>query len=607
MLKLTFGVKNSGNELQMIKKSLGKFSFKLSIAAFTAFLILLIYSSSLGRPFIFDDGNNILDNPHIRITQLSWGDLIRAGFESPLSNRPAAYMSFALNYYLGGYRVSGYRLLNILIHILAGCFLYLFFKTTLNLPAVQTRYGIHPWLPYIAALIWLVHPLHIQSVTYIVQRMNSMAAMFYVLSMWLYARARLSANRLNQGLLSAGCLFSGLLALGSKEIAATLPLFIFLYEWYFFQDLSRAWLKRGIIFGAAMLLVIIGVSYLYLDGQPFAKLTAGYQARDFTMGQRILTEFRVVILYLSLLFYPHPGRLNLDYDFPISYSLLNPVTTLLSLSGIIACLILAGCLARKDRLISFCLLWFFANLAIESSIIGLELVFEHRTYLSSMLIALMVLILADRYTASKALRITAICSVILIFCAWTFERNSVWSSDVAIWQDTVTKSPQKARPHNNLGNALKSQGDFAGAIAHYQEALRINPNYAKAYNNLGTALAVQGKPEQALEQFKHALQLNPAYAEAYNNIGATLAGQKKFEQAAAYFAEALRLKPDDTGAYNNMGAALLKLDLLQDALAHFYAALRLNPRDEATRKNIDVCLRLMQGKTAASRPPEIPK
>jgi tetratricopeptide (TPR) repeat protein len=585
----------------------GIFSLKLSITAFTTLLVLLIYSSSLSGPFLFDDGSNIEDNPHIRLTRLSWENLAQAGFESPLANRPVANMSFALNYYLAGYRVGGYRLLNILIHILAGLFLYLFFKTTLSLPAVQERYGIHPWLPYVAALIWLVHPINTQSVAYVVQRMNSMAAMFYVFAMWLYARGRLSQNRLNQGLLLAGCVLSGLLALGTKEIAATLPLFIFLYEWYFFQDLSHSWLKRGVIFGAAMLLLIIGVSYLYLDGQPLTKLMAGYQTRNFTLVQRVLTECRVILLYLSLLIYPNPNRLNLDYDFPISHSLLDPITTLLSLGMIIAFLALAVRLARKDRLLSFCLLWFLANLAIESSIIGLEMVFEHRTYLPSMLIILIGPLLAERYITSKALKITATCAVVMVFCAWTFERNTVWSSDVAIWSDTVTKSPQKARPHNNLGNALKRRRDIAGAIAQYRQALRINPNYTKAYNNLGNALAAQGEYGQAVEQFKHALQLNPTYAEAYNNIGVTLAGQKKFKEATAYFAEALRLKPDHAGAYNNMGAALVRLGRYQDALAHFYTALRLNPRDEETRKNIQICRQLIQSQAAASLPAAIPK
>jgi hypothetical protein len=395
---------------------------------------------------------------------------------------------------------------------LAGAALFLFIKTTMSLPVVQTRYGVHPWLPYVATLTWLVHPIHIQSVTYIVQRMNSLAAMFYMLSMWLYARARLSENNFNRGVLFGGCVVSGILAFGTKEIAATLPLFVFLYEWHFLQDLSRTWLKRGVIFGAAMLLMMMVVSYLYLDGNPLTRLTAGYQIRDFTLGQRVLTEFRVVILYLILLFYPNPSRLNLDYDFPISYSLLHPITTLLSLSVIVACLVMAAWLARKDRLLSFCLLWFFINLVIESSIIGLEMVFEHRTYLSSMLIVLMVLVFVDRYAKSKALKIAAVCSVVMILSTWNFERNIIWRSEVAIWQDTVAKSPQKARPRNNLGNALKRRGDFAAAVVQYQAALRINPNYTKAYNNLGTALAAQGKPAQAVEQFKRALQLNPAYA-----------------------------------------------------------------------------------------------
>jgi protein O-mannosyl-transferase len=585
----------------------GIISLKLSIAVFTAVLVLLIYSSSLSGPFLFDDGRNIQENAHIRLTRLGWGDLMRAAFESPLSNRPVANMSFALNYYLAGYRPGAYRLLNILIHILAGLFLYLFLKTTLALPVVRSRYGIHPWLPYVAALIWLVHPINTQSVAYVVQRMNSMAAMFYVLAIWLYARARLSQNRWQQAPLVAGCMLSGLLALGTKEIAATLPLFIFLYEWYFFQDLDRTWLKRGFILGAAMLLLMIGVSYLYLDGHPLARLMAGYHTRNFTLVQRLLTEFRVIILYLSLLIYPNPNRLNLDYDFPISHSLLDPITTLLSLSAVIACLVLAARLARKDRLLSFCLLWFLANLAIESSIIGLEMVFEHRTYLPSMLIILMGAVLAERHIKFKAVKIAAICSVLMIFSTWTFARNAVWSSDVAIWRDTVAKSPLKARPHNNLGNALKRSGDIAGAIAQYKQALRINPNYAKAYNNLGNALAAQGQYDQAVEQFKHALKLNPGYAEVYNNIGVTLAGQKKFAEASAYFAEAMRLRPDQIGAYNNMGAALVRMGRYRDALAHFYTALRLNPRDKETRQNIKVCLQLIQSAKAGSGPHAIPR
>ena len=125
----------------------------------------------------------------------------------------------------------------------------------------------------------------------------------------------------------------------------------------------------------------------------------------------------MVILYLSLLIYPHPNRLNLDYDFPLSHSLIDPLTTLLALVAIIGLLAWSFWLAKKDRLITFCLLWYFGNLVIESSIIGLEIIFEHRTYLPSMMIILMAAILADRYLRSNVLKIATICAITLIFSA----------------------------------------------------------------------------------------------------------------------------------------------------------------------------------------------
>ena len=570
------------------------FTLKTSVAGLTIFLVFLIYSSSLEGPFVLDDGNNILNNPAIRLTQLSWSGLKDAASKSPLSNRPLAYISFALNYYHHSYRTVGFRLVNILIHMSAGLFLFLFIKTTLGLPALESRFGNSRWLPYIAVLIWLVHPLHIQSVTYIVQRMNSMASMFYILSMLCYARARLAQSSTIKWLLAAACLMSGILALGTKETAATLPCFILLYEWFFFQDLSREWLKRYLPFLIGVFILLISVSLIYLDGHPFERILSRYELRNFTLIQRVFTEFRVVILYLSLLIYPHPNRLNLDYDFPLSHSLIDPLTTLLALVAIIGLLAGSLWLAKKDRLISFCLLWYFGNLVIESSIIGLELVFEHRTYLPSMMIILMAAILADRYLRSNILKIATICAITLVFSVWTYERNTIWSDAVSLWSDVVKKSPQKARPHNNLGNALKHQGKIEEAIAHFKKALQINPGYAKAHNNLGTALASQGKTEEALKHFGMALYINPGYATAHSNIGVALAGRDEFEKAIVHFKAALRLEPDSAEVHSNLGAALVRRGQLQEALEHLHIALRLKPDDVQTYKNLQICLKLIK-------------
>lgn len=581
-------------------RDLAYFTAKVSSAAFAIFLVFFIYSSNLDGPFLFDDGHNIEDNPHVRLIRLSWEGLKRAAFESPLSNRPVAYVSFALNYYFQSYHVVGYRLVNILIHLCAGIFLFLFLQTTLSLPAVSARYKTGRWIAGLATLIWLVHPLHTQSVTYIVQRMNSMAAMFYILSMLLYAKSRLAGSSPSKWLWMAGCVLAGILALGTKETAATLPLFIFLYEWFFFQDLSRSWLKRNLATALIALILLGGLSCLFLDGHPVDQIMAGYQHRNFTPWQRLLTELRVVILYLSLLVYPHPRRLNLDYDFPLSYSLIDPITTLLSLGAILGLLGLAGWLAKKDRLLSFGLFWFFGNLAIESSIIGLEIVFEHRTYLPSMLTFLMVLLLADRCVKSKILKAVTVCSVVMVFSAWTYERNAVWHNEVALWRDTVQKSPGKLRPHNNLGNALKRQGDYEQAIVQFNRALEINPAYAKAHNNLGTALAAQNKTEEAIKHFGIALYLNPEYAAAHSNIGVAFALLGRLDEAIIHFSEALRLAPDNARVHNNLGAALVRRGRLTEALAHFDAALRLKPDDIESFKNLKICLQLIQKNAANS-------
>ena len=167
-----------------------------------------------------------------------------------------------------------------------------------------------------------------------------------------------------------------LLAVGSKENAVTLPFFILLYEWYFFQNLANDWLKRRLSVIIGVLVFSALLSFLFLGPNPLETIMAGCEDRTFTLTERFLTQFRVVIHYISLLVYPHPSRLNLEHDFALSYSLFYPITTLFSIGAIIALLGLAIYLAKKKRLISFCILWFLGNLIIESSIIGLEIIFE---------------------------------------------------------------------------------------------------------------------------------------------------------------------------------------------------------------------------------------
>jgi len=567
---------------------------QLLVLSFLAILVFLIYSNTLGVPFIFDDLDNIQNNPHIRLTRVTLEGITRAAIESHASGRPLANISFALNYYFNQYDVMGYHLVNILIHIATGVFLYLFVKATLSIPSLRSRYGPHGWIPFFAALIWLVHPIQTQSVTYIVQRMNSAAAMFYVLSFLLYAKGRLAEEKGKKWAFFAGCMFAGILALGFKEIAATLPFFIFLYEWYFFQELSRAWLKRRFLPLVGILVLLAIVAFIYLRTNPVGRvLTLGYEVGYFTLTERVLTEFRVVIFYITLLVFPHPSRLNLEHDFPLSHSLTDPITTLFSIAIIAGLIVLAFYIAKKDRLISFCILWFFGNLVIESSVVGIELIYEHRTYLPSMLVSVMAVTFAYRHIRPKWLGISMLCAAAIIFSVWTYQRNIVWSNDVAFWRDCVKKSPKRARPHNNLGATLARKGKLKEAEGHFFEALRISPDFAEARNNMGNALQKQGKLQEAAGHLSEALRIKPDYAEAHFNLGNVLKHQGSFEEAMSHFSEAVRIRPDYANALNNLGVELARKGRIKEAMSHFSRALRIKPDYTDAQRNMERAVQIM--------------
>jgi tetratricopeptide (TPR) repeat protein len=557
---------------------------------FMTLLVFLIYSNALRGPFTFDDLQNIRDNPHIRVNRLTFDPILGAAFDSPSSNRPIANISFALNYYFDHYDVLGFHVVNLLIHMMTGVFLYLFAKTTLSLPTLRSKHEAPGWIPLVAVLIWLVHPLQTQSVTYIVQRMNSMAAMFYVLSLLFYAKGRLAEKKRKKWALLGGCILAGLLALGSKEIAVTLPFFIFLYEWYFFQDLSWSWLKgHSLALGGLMVLFAI-MALVYLDGHPLQRILSTYAARDFTLTQRVLTEFRVIISYISLLIFPHPSRLNLDHDFPLSHSMVDPLSTVLAIGAIAAMIALAIRIARKQPLLSFCVLWFFGNLVIESSVIGLEIMYEHRTYLPSMLVSLMAVTVAHRYIKRKWLGIGILSVVVVVFSVWTYERNEVWRDDVSLWRDCVQKSPNKARPYYNLGVAVVGRGTVEEAIGHFSKAVRIKPDYAEAHNNLGVVLKKQGRLKEAMDHYLEAVAIKPDYVEAHNNMGVVLKTQGRVTEAMNHYTEALRINPDYTEALNNLGNVLKSQGRLQEAIGHFSKAIRIRPEFAEAWNNLGVAL-----------------
>ena len=553
-------------------------------------VVVLIYSNTFKSPFHFDDVRVIQDNPRVRLTALSVKNLMEIGSRGLSSNRPVSLISFALNHYFHGYHVMGYHLVNTLIHILTGVFLFFLLKTILSFPLLGFKDERCVWIPFFTALIWLVHPIQTQSVTYIVQRMNSLSAMFYVLSLLLYIKARLATGTSKMWPFFWGCILAGLLSVGSKEIAATLPLFMFLFEWYFFQDLNLTWLKKRSLPIAGLLIFIVILILMFLGSHPLDKILSGYETYNFTLSQRLLTEFRVVMYYISLLILPYPSRLNLDRDYPISYSMLDPITTLLSIVVIAGLIGLAALLAKKKPLVSFCILWFFGNLVIESSFIALDIIFEHRAYLPSMFVIFLFVMLVYRLKRPKWLGIGVLCTLTFTFSLWTYQRNNVWRHEVTLWRDCVLKSPQKARPHYNLGTSLSTEGNTTEAIYHYKEAIRIKPDYAEAYGNLGVDLMNQGNTQDAIRRYRQALRFKPDYAKAHHNLGFALLSLSEFEEAIHHFAEAVRIDPDYAKAHHNLGIALVKQSKHKKAIPHFKEALRINPESAKIHNNLGAAL-----------------
>ena len=566
-----------------------------------ALVVGILYSNTLDSPFVFDDGRNIVQNRFIEVADLSFGELSEAAFASPL-DRPVASLSFALNYHFGRFEVAGYHVVNIAIHAINGVLVHL-----LALFAFRRRSGAQESLAgpmaLLAALVFVAHPLQIQSVTYIVQRMNSLATMFYLLALLLYIHGRLQSVHWRRWACWGGGLVAWTLALGSKEIAAVLPLAILLCEWTFFREPGRPWSRSSLAFGVGSALILCLIALVYIGGNPVERILPIYRLREFTMVERLLTQPRVIIFYLSLWILPIPFRLNLDHTFSISRSLLEPITTIPCLLALVGLVALAVLLANKHRFTSFCILWLLLHLAIESSVIGLELCFEHRMYLPSVGLALMTSdLLFSGFGRRRSASITLSMLVIGLLGTATFLRNEDWRDELTLWSDVATKSPENKRAQLNLGFALAARGREEEAAARFREALRIEPRWAPAHEQLALSLDRLGQRDASEAHLREALRLRPDHARTHNNLGLLLAKSGRIQAARAAFQEALRLDPSYAPAHLHLAIDLELTGHRVEAIQHLSEALRLDPRLDVAANNL--AWLLATGQDEALRDPE---
>jgi tetratricopeptide (TPR) repeat protein len=290
--------------------------------------------------------------------------------------------------------------------------------------------------------------------------------------------------------------------------------------------------------------------------------------------------------YVGLIMYPHPTRLSLLHDFDISHTLIDPPTTLLCGVAIAATLLGAVWFAKKEPLLAFSVLWFFGNLAIESSVVSLEIIFEHRTYLPSMLVCLFVVALLYRHAPKPALVTSLLIIVSVVFSSWTYQRNELWKDELAFWKDCTQKAHHDVRAHHSLGNAYLKKNRFDDSIKAYEKALTIAPDYLESLIGLGHALREKGDLIQAVSVHKQAIDMAPKNGASYNHLGVDYLEQNKIDLAVETFQKAVALTPFSYRSYNNLGLAYARTGNILQAIRMYERAIAIRPDFASAYNNL---------------------
>lgn len=540
-------------------------------------ILPLVYANIYHAEFIFDDYVNIVDKPGINSFTPSIDNAITASREEPNGGRWLPNLSFAVNYYLGGGDPFSFHVVNVIIHILNSLLCYFLCVTILNFTPIKDSYPRKEEIALFATLLWALHPLQTNAVTYIVQRMTSMSTLFYLCALLCYIYGRLHFNRKFRSFLLfiAGLLF-WIMALKSKENTFILPAILFACELFFLSppDWKKDY-KKLLAWSFASLAVIAACIVFFLGTNIWNHIIQSYVGRDFTMAERLLTESRIIFFYLSLLVFPYPGRLNLNHDFPVSHSLFVPPQTFFSLAGILLLIVLIPLLYKRFRLISFAIVWYLGNLLIESTIVPLELIYEHRLYLPALIPLLAAVAELYRLTVKRpwVLRITFIL-ILALFSFWTWQRNEVWHDNIRLWTDVITKSPNNARAQNNMGVAFNRLGDKRSAERQFKKAIETDPDYRIAYQSLAALYISENRLAEAERILQKALTrstyLNPS--DIYHSLGIIAQKSGRYKQAITYTQLALKLNPKNLDSMVTLGIAYGKLGDLKKAYSTFQEA-----------------------------------
>ncbi|HUI06611.1 MAG TPA: tetratricopeptide repeat protein [Verrucomicrobiae bacterium] len=593
---------------------------------------LLAYHNSFTGQFMLDDVTSISDNPTIRHLWPIWQCLVpphRGGLT--VESRPIINLSLAINYALGGLHVWGYHALNLTVHILAGLTLLGIVRRTLLQPPLRNRFGVAAdELAVAVAVLWTVHPLQTESVTYVIQRAESIMGLFYLLTLYCFIRGAESPpmgngkwfmgdgswkqrHRLWYGLSVAACA-SGM---ASKEVMVSAPVMVLLYDrafvsgsfrkarrqrWPLYAALASTWILLGLVLTCGQ------VSNTFMNAQRIGR----------TWWEYLATQPGVILYYLRLSVWPAP--LCLYHLWPMTETWMGIVPPAIVVSILLGASVWAW---RKSPVWGFVGAWFFLILAPSSSFIPLQdALYEYRMYLPLAAVVSVVVMGLYSVVGRQSLAVFAVMGIGLGFLTWRHNWN--YQNEIAMRIHAVAEFPNDPASHYYLGvalgkvgriqeeiaqyeQALRIDADYAPAhyglgnisfrtgnvqqaIRHYEQALRVNPNFAEAQYNWGVALAQQGRVKEAVWHWEEALRIKPDYAEAHYNLGKALREMGKVDGAIEQYEQTLRIRPEYADAHFNLGNSLLQSGRINDAIGQYEQALRINPDMVETHYNLGIAL-----------------
>jgi len=579
--------------------------------ALIAGAVLAAYARTFSAPFVFDAAAIVGNNSTIRHLGSA---LFPPHDGSTVDGRPLVNFSLGVNYAISGTRVWSYHAANVAIHILAAWVLYGIVRRT-----VRGSAGGAFATAVAVALLWALHPLQTESVTYIAQRAESLMGLFYLLTLYCFVRgaevARLvpkapalrprnDSDRLvgdKQPYLARPyganrdavrrrrwfmlAVVACLLGMATKETMVSAPLMVLLFDRTFVAGSFREAWERRRTFYLALATTWVPLGCLVL-GSASRHGTAGFGV-DLRWSDYALTQVYAVVHYVRLALWPSP--LVFDYGTGVLApgKLIFPAIALLVLLGGT----MAGLCARSAnaRTAGFLGAWFFAILAPTSLVpVATQTIAEHRMYLPlAAVVAALVLALGHALARPIAAAVLA-CAAAAGLGAATAARNGVYQSDLTLWRDTVAKRPDNDRAHNNFGKALFLQGLVPEALDQYGRALRLHPrDNAEVQYNLGDAFLEEGRLPEALDHCAEAVRLAPANPDARNNLGTALARSGRMGEALDQFQAAARLNPLSAEIHNNLGSAWFLLGHRFEAVAEYREALRIDPGYADARAALD--------------------